>query len=392
MSDYNELLKTIDDALAQTEKAQEPKNPTQAILDEIDVALGEKPETPAPVPSVTPAPVPSVTPTPPAPVPSVTPQPVAAVTPAPVATPQPSPTPLPVSQPVAELPKPSPSRLPEPTPPKAPEIDYSLPSNQLLALVGDAPVEEWKKDAYDFARTLSGKDLYEFKKQRPDVIFGDIEDQKIFDHLREITPYKIPKNKEDFYNLTYSSADFLLREIPEMAVGIAGDFIAGSAKAVKQGVPFLLGQTSDYAKGLEAEQLLSPEKQQEVQAWRKRAWEIANTPLKGGEQPNPDSYTDAKYLDKIKEGLTKEQIQALDQKYEQKRMEAKQVPFETLATLADLPPSLGLMATKMTLGGLQTWDTISEQSGLLSKDQAFERWKTRAVSYTHLTLPTNREV
>jgi hypothetical protein len=70
---------------------------------------------------------------------------------------------------VAELPKPSPSRLPEPTPPKAPEIDYSLPSNQLLALVGDAPVEEWKKDAYDFARTLSGKDLYEFKKQRPDV-------------------------------------------------------------------------------------------------------------------------------------------------------------------------------------------------------------------------------
>jgi hypothetical protein len=52
MSDYNELLKTIDDALAQTDKAQEPKNPTQAILDEIDAALGEKPEA-APVPSVT---------------------------------------------------------------------------------------------------------------------------------------------------------------------------------------------------------------------------------------------------------------------------------------------------------------------------------------------------
>jgi hypothetical protein len=60
-------------------------------------------------------------------------------------------------------------------------------------------------------------------------------------------------------------------------------------------------------------------------------------------------------------------------------MEAKQVPFETLATLADLPPSLGLMATKMTLGGLQTWDAISEQFGLLSKDQAYERWKTREL-------------
>ena len=388
MSDYNELLKTIDDALAQTDKAQEPKNPTQAILDEIDAALGEKPEAapepPAPVPSVTPAPVPSVTPTPvesvtPAPVPSVTPQPEAAVTPAPVAAPQPSPTPSPVSKPVAELPKPSPSRLPEPTKPKEPEVDYSLPSNQFLAMVKDIPEEKWGKDEINFLNTLSGKDLIEIKKQRPDVIWDDILNQKMFDYQRETTPYKFPETKEDFYNLTYSSADFLLREVPEMAVGIAGDVLVGGAKAIKQGVPFLLGQTSDYAKGLEAEQLLSPEKQQEVQAWRKRAWEIANTPLKGGEQPNQDSYTDAKYLEKIKEGLTKEQIQALDQKYEQKRMEAKQVPFETLAPLADLPPSLAFLGTKLATGGFQTWDSISEQFGLLTKEQAYERWKTREL-------------
>jgi hypothetical protein len=388
MSDYNELLKTIDDALAQTDKAQEPKNPTQAILDEIDAALGEKPEalpeTPAPVPSVTPAPVPSVTPTPiesvpPAPVPSVTPQPVVAVTPAPVATPQPSPTPSPISQPVAELPKPSPSRLPEPTPPKEPEVDYSLPSNQFLAMVKDIPDEKWGKDEVNFLNTLSGKDLSEIKKQRPDVIFDDIINQKIFDYQREATPYKIPETKEDFYNLTKASVTFLGRDVPVMASEIVGDVLVGGAKAVKQGVPFLLGQTSDYAKGLEAEQLLSPEKQQEVQAWRKRAWEIANTPLKGGEQPNPNAYTDAKYLEKIKEGLTEEQIQALDQKYEQKRMEAKQVPFETLAPLADLPPSLAFLGTKLATGGFQTWDSISERFGLLTKEQAYERWKTREL-------------
>ena len=202
MSDYNELLKTIDDALAQTDKAQEPKNPTQAILDEIDAALGEKPEAlpepPAPVPSVTPAPVPSVTPTPvesvtPSPVPSVTPQPEVAVTPAPVATPQPSPTPSPVSKPVAELPKPSPSRLPEPTKPKEPEVDYSLPSNQFLAMVKDIPDEKWGKDEINFLNTLSGKDLIEIKKQRPDVIWDDILNQKMFDYQRETTPYKIPE-------------------------------------------------------------------------------------------------------------------------------------------------------------------------------------------------------
>jgi hypothetical protein len=383
MSDYNELLKTIDDALAQTDKAQEPKNPTQAILDEIDAALGEKPEA-APVPSVTPAPVPSITPTPvesvvPAPVPSVTPQPEAAVTPAPVATPQPSPTPSPVSQPVAELPKPSPSRLPEPTKPKEPEVDYSLPSNQFLAMVKDIPDEKWGKDEVDFLNTLSGKDLSEIKKQRPDVIFDDIINKKIFDYQRETTPYKFPETKEDFYNLTKAVSNFVGRDIPVMASELVGDVLVGGAKAVKQGVPFLLGQTSDYAKGLEAEQLLSPEKQQEVQAWRKRAWEIANTPLKGGEQPNPNAYTDAKYLEKIKEGLTKEQIQTLDQKYEQKRMEAKQVPFETLAPLADLPPSLAFLGTKLATGGFQTWDSISEQFGLLTKEQAYERWKTREL-------------
>jgi hypothetical protein len=375
MSDYNELLKTIDDALAQTDKAQEPKNPTQAILDEIDAALGEKPEA-APVPSVTPTPVESVTP---APVPSVTPQPVVAVTPAPVATPQPSPTPSPVSQPVAELPKPTPSRLPEPTPPKEPEVDYSLPSNQFLAMVKDIPDEKWGKDEVDFLNTLSGKDLIEIKKQRPDVIFDDIINQKIFDYQRETTPYKFPETKEDFYNLTKAVSNFVGRDIPVMASELVGDVLVGGAKAVKQGVPFLLGQTSDYAKGLEAEQLLSPEKQQEVQAWRKRAWEIANTPLKGGEQPNPNAYTDAKYLEKIKEGLTKEQIQTLDQKYEQKRMEAKQVPFETLAPLADLPPSLAFLGTKLATGGFQTWDSISEQFGLLTKEQAYERWKTREL-------------
>jgi hypothetical protein len=383
MSDYNELLKTIDEALAQTDKAQEPKNPTQAILDEIDAALGEKPEA-APVPSVTPTPVPSVTPIPvesavPAPVPSVTPQPEVAVTPAPVTTPQPSPTPSPASQPVAELPKPTPSRLPEPTPPKEPEVDYSLPSNQFLAMVKDVPDEKWGKDEVDFLNTLSGKDLSEIKKQRPDVIFDDILNQKIFDYQRETTPYKIPETKEDFYNLTKASATFLGKDLGVMASELVGDVLVGGAKAVKQGVPFLLGQTSDYAKGLEAEQLLSPEKQQEAQAWRKRAWEISNTPLKGGEQPNPDSYTDAKYLEKIKEGLTKEQIQALDQKYEQKRMEAKQVPFETLAPLADLPPSLAFLGTKLATGGFQTWDSISEQAGLLTKEQAYERWKTREL-------------
>jgi hypothetical protein len=383
MSDYNELLKTIDDALAQTDEAQEAKNPTQAILDEIDAALGEKPEA-APVPSVTPAPVPSVTPIPvesavPAPVPSVTPQPEVAVTPAPVAAPQPSLTPSPVSQPVAELPKSTPSRLPEPTPPKESEVDYSLPSNQFLAMVKDVPDEKWGKDEVDFLNTLSGKDLSEIKKQRPDVIFDDILNQKIFDYQRETTPYKIPETKEDFYNLTKASATFLGKDLGVMASELVGDVLVGGAKAVKQGVPFLLGQTSDYAKGLEAEQLLSPEKQQEAQAWRKRAWEISNTPLKGGEQPNPDSYTDAKYLEKIKEGLTKEQIQALDQKYEQKRMEAKQVPFETLAPLADLPPSLAFLGTKLATGGFQTWDSISEQVGLLTKEQAYERWKTREL-------------
>jgi len=212
MSDYNELLKTIDDTLAEVDKPKEtPKDPYQLIIDQIDVALGEKPEAiqepPAPVPSVTPAPVPSVTPTPvesvvPAPVPSVTPQPEAAVTPAPVATPQPSPTPSPVSQPAAELPKPSPSRLPEPTPPKEPEVDYSLPSNQFLAMVKDIPDEKWGKDEVDFLNTLSGKDLSEIKKQRQDVIFDDIINQKIFDYQRETTPYKFPETKEDFYNLT----------------------------------------------------------------------------------------------------------------------------------------------------------------------------------------------
>ena len=388
MSDYNELLKTIDDALAQTDKAQEPKNPTQAILDEIDAALGEKPEAtqepPAPVPSVTPAPVPSVTPTPvesvtPAPVPSVTPQPVAAVTPAPVATPQPSPTPSPVSQPVAELPKPTPSRLPEPTPPKEPEVDYSLPSTQALVLIDGIPEEKWPVDVIQFLNTLTGEQLNEVKKQRPDIVLDDILNQRIFDYKRETNPYKFPETKEDFYNLTKASVTFLGRDIPVMASELIGDVLVGGAKAVKQGVPFFLGQTSDYAKGLEAEQLLSPEKQQEVEAWRKRAWEIANTPLKGGEQPNPNAYTDAKYLEKIKEGLTKEQIQALDQKYEQERMEAKQVAFESTAPLARMPVDIAGTAVKFFTGGFQTWDSISEQAGLLTKEQAFERWKTREL-------------
>ena len=375
MSDYNELLKTIDDALAQTDKAQEPKNPTQAILDEIDAALGEKPEA-APVPSVTPTPVESVTP---APVPSVTPQPVVAVTPAPVATPQPSPTPSPVSQPVAELPKPTPSRLPEPTPPKEPEVDYSLPSNQFLAMVKDIPDEKWGKDEVDFLNTLSGKDLSEIKKQRPDVIFDDIINQKIFDYQRETTPYKIPETKEDFYNLTKASVTFLGRDVPVMASELVGDVLVGGAKAVKQGVPELLGFNSTYSKALQGLELLSPEKKKEVLDWQTQAFFILNTPLKGGEKPNPNSYTDDLFLKKVQEGLSKEQTQALDQEYEKKRMEAKQVPFETLAPLADLPPSLAFLGTKLATGGFQTWDSISEQFGLLTKEQAYERWKTREL-------------
>ena len=377
MDNIDDMLKSIDDALG-NKNPDQPKDLKQTLLDQIDSAIGVKPE--AKKEEV-------VTSTQP------TAQPIAP----PISQPAALPSPVPQATPVAEkksttaYPSAVPSPVPQPTPSKEKELDLSKPSNQIFSIVGNKKEEEFNPTDFELLNTLTtGRDLYEFKKLRPDISLNSLQQEKIFEYLRETTPWKIPEKAEDWFNLGKASLELIGKDLPVMVTDITGSFLKGGAKAIKQGVPFVLGQTSDYAEALEAEKLLPPEKRQEVEQWRQNAWRIANTPLKGGEKPNPNSYTDALYLEKVRAGLAPEQVAALNQKYEQKRAEAKQVPFEVTSELASLPESLEFMGAKVSEGGIQLWDTISEQAGLIDKEKAFERFMAReAVDTAKAKMQTN---
>ena len=280
-----------------------------------------------------------------------------------------------------ELPKATPSPLPAPAPVKEPEIDLTKPSNQVLSILGDRDQEEFDAADLELIDGLEdGKDLYELSKARPDISLNTNQLRKIFEHQRTASPYtKVPQNAADWYNLTESALEDV-GEVGVMFKDMIWGGMKGAAKSVQYGTPALLGMTSTYAEALALEKKLPPEKRGEVEAWRKRAWQIANTPLKGGEQPNPDSYTDEKYLQKVKENLPPEkatETQKTEQEFQEKRYKAKQVPYSILDELAGLPISLNFLSTKVGTGGMQTWDNISEKFGLQDKEKSFDNWLAR---------------
>jgi hypothetical protein len=284
-------------------------------------------------------------------------------------------------KPKEELPKAVPSALPAPTPVKEPEIDLSKPSNIVLSVIGDKDEEEFTPADRDLIKSLDAEDLNEFIKSRPDVFLDDDQKRQIFNYQRELrksSPYgKIPTNWEEWYNLGAAASEDLAG-VGVMTADLLGGVLKGTAKAVKQGAPALLGMTSGYAKALAAEKLLPEDKKAEVESWRKRAWQIANTPIKGGEKQNPDAYTDAKYLAKIKEYLTPEQIAGIEKEFQEKRYQAKQVPFSYTSELASLPESVAFLGTKLGTGGMQLWDDASEKFGLTDEETSFERFKARS--------------
>lgn len=282
-----------------------------------------------------------------------------------------------------ELPKATPSPLPSPvaTPPKEPELDLNKPSNVVLSILGDRDQEDFDAADLELIDGLEdGKDLYELSKARPDISLNTDQARKIFEYQRTASPYtKVPENAADWYNLT----DAALEDVGDV-LSMTGEMVwggmKGAAKAVQYGTPALLGMNSTYAEALALEKKLPPEKRGEVEAWRKRAWQIASTPLKGGEQPSPDSYTDEKYLQKVKENLPPEkatEAQKTEQEFQEKRYKAKQVPYSILDELAGLPISLNFLGTKVGTGGMQTWDNISEKFGLQDKEKSFENWLAR---------------
>jgi hypothetical protein len=277
-------------------------------------------------------------------------------------------------------PAPAPAPTPAPITEKEPEIDFSKPINIVSTVIGEKPDEQFTLEDRQLIETLDPENLYEFKKIRPDVTFTEKQNRQIFEferQKRESSPYgKVPTNAEEWFNLginvTEDAGDIFETLVKSLEQGAYG-----AGKAVVQGAPALVGMTSDYAEAKAAEKLLPEDKKAEVESWRKRAWQIANTPVKGGEQPNPDAYTDAKYLAKIKEYLTPEQSASIDKEFEEKRYKAKQVPYSLTAPIAALPPSITWTAQKVGSGGMQTWDNVSEKFGFLSKEDAYNRWSAR---------------
>jgi len=282
-----------------------------------------------------------------------------------------------------ELPKATPSPLPSPAaaPAKEPEIDLSKPSNQVLSIIGDKDQEDFDAADLELIDGLEdGKDLYELSKARPDISLKTDQARKIFEYQRTASPYtKVPENAADWYNLADAASEDVVDIFKTTGEMVWGG-LKGATKAVQYGTPALLGMTSTYSEALALEKMLDPEKRQEVEEWRKRAWQIASTPLKGGEQPNPDAYTDEKYLQKVKENLPPEkaqEAQKTEQEFQEKRYKAKQVPYSILDELAGLPISLNFLGTKVGTGGMQTWDNISEKFGLQDKEKSFENWLAR---------------
>ena len=346
MATINDLLKDIDDVLTNENVETEKKEPdeNQNLINEIDAVISPSPVTIDPDPAS--SPVPSV----------------------------------PVSPVVKEekFPAPVPSRLPAPVAKaQEPEIDLTKPANQVLAVIGDKDEDNFNDEDRQLVSTLTtGKDLFDFSKQRPDIMLDDNQKRMVFDYQRESSDYKIPKNSEDWYNLGSAIVEDV-DSLRDVTADLFGSALEGGTKALARGIPYLMGSTSTYAKALDAKELLPPEKQAEVEAWRKRAWQIANTPLKGGEKPNPNAYTDQRYYEKIKEFLPKTQVEQLDEKFETKQYEAKQVPFSTTSELIALPEYLAFLSTKLGSGGMQLWDDASEKFGLQDKEKSFERWKSR---------------
>jgi hypothetical protein len=349
MEEIDDLLKSIDDVLAnenlQTEEEKPDEN--QDLINQIDAAI-EPAKQEAQVKEELPKAVPS---------------------------------PLPAAQVKEELPKAVPSPLPAPAPVKEPEIDLTKPSNQVLSIIGDRDQDDFDAADLELIDGLdNGQDLYELSKARPDISLSTNQLRKIFEYQRTASPYtKVPQNAADWYNLT----DAALEDVGDV-FSMTGEMVwggmKGAAKAVQYGTPALLGMNSTYAEALALEKKLPPEKREEVEAWRKQAWQIANTPLKSGEQPNPDAYTDEKYLQKVKENLPPEkaqEAQKTEQEFQEKRYKAKQVPYSILDELAGLPISLSFLGTKVGTGGMQIGDNISEIFGLQDTEKSFENWLAR---------------
>lgn len=280
-----------------------------------------------------------------------------------------------------ELPKATPSPLPSPAPVKEPEIDLTKPSNQVLSIIGDRDQEDFDAADLELIDGLdNGQDLYELSKARPDISLKTDQLRKVFDYQRTASPYtKVPENAADWYNLT----DAALEDVGDV-LSMTGEMVwggmKGAAKAIQYGTPALLGMNSTYAEALALEKMLDPEKRQEVESWRRRAVQIANTPVKGGEQQSPDAYTDEKYLQKVKQNLSPEksqEAQKIEQEFEQKRYKAKQVPYSFLDELAGLPISLNFLGTKIGVGGMQSLDNLSEKFGIQDKEKSFENWLAR---------------
>ena len=276
------------------------------------------------------------------------------------------------------FPAPVPAPVPAPTPKKEPEIDFSKPSNIILSVIGDKDEEQLTLEDINLISTLDPKELYDFSNSRPDITLDDDQQRMLFKYKRESSPYKIPTSSEDWLNLGEAVLDDI-GEVGVLTEEIVGSTLKGTAKAAEYGVPYLLGMTTDYAEAKSAEKLLPADKKEEVENWRKRAWQIANTPLKAGEKPNPESYTDAKYLAKIKENLTTEQVAEVEKEFEEKRLKATQVPFSYTEELASLPESVAFTGTKVGTGGMQLWDNISEKFGLQDEETSFERYKARRL-------------
>ncbi len=252
--------------------------------------------------------------------------------------------------------------------PKQEQPEINDPVDVLFQLTGGKPSSEYDEKVFQWRDTLNDEQISRVAQRDPSFPLTDTQDRMAYGYLRKQSPFKIPRNFEDWYGI----AEYTAGMVPAIAEPVAESvvsFVKGGAKFASKmyeaGIP-----QSDYGVAINTYDSLPDDAKERV---REKLGSIPNGMW------NPKGLPDAEVKEIVLSELPQETRDEVLKKQDEAFEESRSAGFSAIEPIVGLPISMGETAVKVGTGGISAWDRLTESVGIRTYDDSFENWRNRRL-------------